>query len=65
MVKVERPDGTTFEHRLTLGIGDSVKVAVANYQKQLGDPYKWVTINGKHQRIIRKDAYLVVDYYII
>lgn len=62
---VERPNGTTFKQRLTIGIGDSVKVAIDNYQKRLGDPYKWVTIRGKHQRILRSDAYLVVDYYIL
>lgn len=65
VVTVERPNGTTFQQELVIGLGDSVKVAVANYQKRLGDPYKWVTIRGKHQRILRKDAYLIVDYHIL
>lgn len=65
IVNVERPNGTTFSQRLEVELGESIKDTINNYQKQLGDPYKWVTIRGKRQRIIRKDAYLITGYYIL
>lgn len=64
VVTVSRPNNTTFTQNLYVPLGDSIKDAVAQYQNQLGDPYKWVTIRGKRQRVIKKNAYMIVNYYV-
>lgn len=61
---VSRPDGSTFTQNLYVPLGDSIKDAVNQYQRQLGDPYRWVTIRGKRQRVIKKNAYIITSYYV-
>ena len=63
IVKVERPNGTTFNQEIKLENGESAEDAVKKYQKRLGDPYGWKTVRGQKLRYIKKDAYLVVDWH--
>ena len=64
--KVERPDGTTYEQQVTMKPGETQKQAAARLQKELGNPYGWYTTRGgQKQRYIRRDAYLVCDYYLL
>ena len=64
--KVERPDGTTYEQQVTMKPGETQKQAAARLQKELGNPYGWYTTRGgQKQRYIRRDAYLVRDYYLL
>ena len=64
--KVERPDGTTYEQQVIMKPGETQKQAAARFQKELGNPYGWYTTrNGQKQRYIKRDAYLVCNYYLL
>lgn len=62
VVTVERPNGTTFEQKITMRSSEGPKDAVRRYQKLLGDPYGWYTSRGQKIRYIKKDAYLVTGW---
>lgn len=62
-VIIERPNGTTYSQEIENR--GSVIESVKYFQiHTLGNPYKWRTNNGKKERYIDKNAYLVVNYYV-
>ena len=61
-VKVERPDGTTFEQEVPVRKDETPDQAMARYQQEIGNPYAWRTENGRHIRYIKSGAYLCCNW---
>lgn len=61
---VERPDGSTYEQIVYAPWGKESHLIISQFQTTtLGDPYRWITINGRRERILRNDIYLAVDCF--